>query len=154
MANRERAGSLTAQETTRRPGGPVAEPSPAMDWVRFGGLLMAIIGPFSAIEGVLALVAPDTYVTVQDRVLAIDLTGWAWVHIVVGVLVFLTGLALLRDEVSDGARMAGIAVVMLTMIVQLTWLPAAPIWSIIMIIMCVLVLQALVVTAGNVGGRR
>ncbi|PVY97988.1 DUF7144 family membrane protein [Actinomycetospora cinnamomea] len=149
MTTQEGADARAARSTATPPPGPLTGPSQSTEWVRFGGILMAIIGPFSVIEGLLALAAPDTFVTVQGRVLAIDLTGWAWVHIVFGVLVFVVGMGLLRSEVSDTARIAGIVVVTLSMIVQLAWLPAAPIWSIIMIVFCLLVLQALVVTSGD-----
>ena len=122
--------------------------NPEMGWVRFGAVMMVVIGAFSVIEGVIALAAPGTYVTVQGYVLTVDLTSWGWVHIVLGALVFLTGLALLRDEESQWARIAGVMVVGLGMLVQLAWLPAAPIWAIIMIVLDVLVLRALLVT-GN-----
>jgi hypothetical protein len=135
--------------------GSTRQEDPATGWVRFGAVMMVVIGAFSAIEGVLALAAPATYVTVSGTVLAIDLTGWAWLHIVLGVLVFLTGLGLLRDAASEWARAAGVTVIGLSMLVQLAWLPAAPIWSIIMITLTVLVLRALFVSGrDHAVGRR
>jgi hypothetical protein len=128
---------------------------PAGDWVRFGAVMMVVVGAFSAIEGVFALAAPATYTTVDGTVLAIDLVGWAWLHMVLGVLVFLTGLGLLRDAASEWARVAGVAVIGLSMFVQLAWLPATPIWSIVMIALGLLVLGALLVTGnGQAEGRR
>jgi hypothetical protein len=120
--------------------------NPAMDWVRLGGILMVVIGAFSVIEGVLALAAPDTYITVRGTVLGVTITAWAWIHVVLGALVFLIGLGLLRDTVSQTARLAGITLVGLAVVIQLLWLPAAPIWSILMICVDVVVLRALIVT--------
>ena len=128
---------------------------PAADWVRFGAVIMVVVGAFSAVEGVIALAAPGTYVTVQGSVLAIDLTGWAWLHIVLGAAVFLSGLGLLRDAESEWARIAGVTVVGASMLMQLAWLSAAPIWSIIMIVLDLLVLRALVVIGDeHAEGRR
>jgi hypothetical protein len=123
--------------------------------VRFGAVMMVVVGAFSAFEGVTALATPDTYVTFQGTVLALDLSVWAWVHIVLGTLVFLSGLGLLRDAESGWARIAGVTVVGLSMLMQLAWLSAAPIWSIIMITLDMLVLRALVVIGGeHAVGRR
>jgi hypothetical protein len=127
---------------TRSHGTPV---DPAANWVHFGAVIMIVVGAFSAVEGVTALTTPDTYVTFQGAVLALDLAVWAWLHIILGALVFLSGLGLLRDPESDGARVAGVTVVGLSMLMQLAWLPAAPIWSIIMIALDLLVLRALIV---------
>ncbi|MDD7920239.1 DUF7144 family membrane protein [Actinomycetospora callitridis] len=139
----------------RNDDAPVVPTTPAREWVRFGAIVMVIVGGFSVLEGVIALAAPDTYVTREGTVLAIDLAGWAWLHIVLGALVLLSGLALLRDALSGRARAAGVTVVGLSAIVQLAWLPAAPIWSIIMIALDVLVLGA-IVAVGNEhsAGRR
>ena len=83
----------------------VVPTNPAREWVRFGAIVMVIVGGFSVLEGVMALAAPDTYVTREGTVLAIDLAGWAWLHIVLGALVLLSGLGLLRDaDVRSGSR--------------------------------------------------
>ena len=58
-----------------------------------------------------------------------------------------TGLALLGPAPA-WARGVGIGLVAINMIVQLAWLPAYPIWSIILLALDVLVLYALVATWG------
>jgi hypothetical protein len=155
MTEAETTGAGARRGPSTRPpsfGTPV---DPAADWVRFGAVIMVVVGAFSAVEGVIALVTPDTYVTFQGAVLAIDLAVWAWVHIILGMLVFLSGLGLLRNAESEWARVAGVTVVGLSMLMQLGWLSAAPIWSIIMIVLDLLVLRALVVIGGERAvGRR
>jgi len=106
---------------------------------------MAISGGFAVIEGILALRSPTAFLTVDGTVLAVDAAAWGWVHLLLGALVLLTGLALLR-EAPDWARMVGIGLVGLHMAVQFAWLPAAPIWSLLLIGIDVLVLYALVAT--------
>ncbi|MDF2975376.1 MAG: Integral rane protein [Actinomycetospora sp.] len=118
-------------------------------WIRFGGVVMAVIGAFAVIEGILALALPTTYVSADGTILAIDFSGWGWIHLVLGVLVLATGLSLLGREVPNWARGAGIGLVAVNMLVQLAWMPAYPIWSIILLALDVFVLYALIVTWGD-----
>ena len=134
------------------PHHPRATGAPAPDrpsgaytgWVRFGGVLMAVVGAFGVIEGILALFAPTTYVGANGVVVALTFTAWGWLHIIIGALVLLVGLALLRDDVPGWARGTAIVLIALNALVQLSWLPAYPIWSIIMIVLDVLIIGALV----------
>ena len=120
-------------------------PSSAWDgWVRFGGVLMAVVGAFGVIEGILALFAPTTYVQANGVVVALTFTGWGWLHIIIGALVLAVGLALLREDVPGWARGTAIVLVALNALVQLAWLPAYPVWSIIMIVLDVMIIGALV----------
>ena len=70
---------------------------------------------------------------------------WGWVRLVVGA-----GAPhlhrLLRGDAPGWARLAGMLVVGLCMVVQLAWLPAQPVWSILMVGLAVLVLRALTLT--------
>lgn len=139
----EGRGPIPAQ---RPPYGRATEYSGAgMDWVRFGGVMMAVLGGFGVIEGLVALFSPTHFVTVGGAVLALDLTAWGFLHIVMGALVLATGLALLGNAPS-WARAVGVGLVAINMIVQLAWLPAYPIWSIIVLVLDVLVLYALIAT--------
>lgn len=119
-----------------------------MEWVRFGGVVMSVIGAFAVVEGLVALLTPTYFVTVGGAVLAVSLTGWGWVHIVLGALVLVTGLSLL-SRAPGWARGVGVGLVAITMVVQLAWLPAYPIWSIVLLVLCALVLYALVATWGD-----
>jgi hypothetical protein len=107
---------------------------------------MAVVGAFAVIEGFLALFLPTTYITSNGAVLALTFAGWGWLHIILGVLVLAVGLSLLREDVPSWARGTAVLLVALNAIVQLAWLPAYPIWSIIMIVLDVLIIGALVAT--------
>jgi hypothetical protein len=136
--------SISRQRQADPPGS--GSPESWSGWVRFGGIVMVVTGTFSVLEGILALAAPTTYVTIDGAVLAIDLVAWGWLHLVLGVLVLATGVALLGRDVPGWARALGIGLVTVNMIVQLAWLPAYPIWSILVLALDVLVLYALMVT--------
>jgi len=137
----ERSASYPRAANGAAPRGPSGATT---GWVRFGAVLMAVVGAFAVIEGLLALFTPTTYVSSNNVVVALTFTGWGWVHIILGVLVLAVGLALLREDVPTWARNTAIVLVALNAITQLAWLPAAPIWSIIMIVLDVLIIGALV----------
>ncbi|HEY2222857.1 DUF7144 family membrane protein [Actinomycetospora sp.] len=114
-------------------------------WLAFGAVLMMVIGLFAVFEGLLALRSPDFFVAQGGRVLALNLAGWGWLHLVLGLLVLAAGATLF----GGGARWAGgvgIAVIAVNLFVQLVWLPAFPIWSIIIIALDLLVLYAIAAT--------
>ncbi|GAA4735261.1 DUF7144 family membrane protein [Actinomycetospora chibensis] len=119
-----------------------------MGWVRFAGVIMVVIGGFGVIEGFVALLTPNYYVTAGGAVLTFSLTGWGWVHIILGALVLATGFGLLGTA-SSWARVAGIVFVTINMLVQFAWLPAYPLWGILAIVLDVVVLYALVATWGQ-----
>jgi hypothetical protein len=139
----QRSGAYPRAAHSASPGGPSGAWS---GWVRFAGVLMAVVGAFAVIEGFLALFLPTTYLTSNEVVVTLTFTGWGWLHIILGALVLVVGLALLREDVPGWARGTAIVLVALNTIVQLAWLPAYPIWSILMIVIDVLIIGALVAT--------
>lgn len=86
----QHSGPVDLTPSSRRSDSP-------MDWVRFGAVMMTVIGGFAVIEGLLALLAPATYLTVNGTVLAIDLSAWGWVHLILGALLVITGVSLMGD---------------------------------------------------------
>jgi len=115
-------------------------------WVHFGGVLMIVVGAFAVIEGIIALFLPTTYVATNELVLTVTFAGWGWLHIVLGALVLAVGASLVREEVPSWARGTAIVLIALSTVVQLAWLPAYPIWSVVMIVLDVLIIGALAAT--------
>jgi hypothetical protein len=76
-----------------------------------------------------------------------QLGTWAWVHLIVGALVALTGSGLLSGD-QPWARVAGMAIVGVSALVQLVFLPAAPLWSILVIALDIAILMALATSSG------
>jgi len=147
----EPRGDTAAQ--TRPPSAPMsatAGPGPMSGWVRFAGIVMVVVGVFGVIEGLFALLTPAYYLTGNGVVVAVGLGAWAWVHLIVGAIVALTGTGLLSGD-QPWARPVAMVIVGLSMLVQLVWLPAAPLWSILVIALDVTILVAL---AGASSGER
>jgi len=110
-------------------------------WVFFAAVLMMIIGVINVIEGVVALIYRERTVVVQDRLYVVNLTGWALTLIVFGGVLAVVGVGLLTGR--TWARWTAIVIVALHAIVQVGWLDAYPLWSLLMLALDVVVLYAL-----------
>lgn len=123
---------------------PVARPSPGRTSLAlFAGVLMLVLGVYHALSGIAALIGDEIYVTSPDEVYTFDLTSWGWIHLVLGVLVAAAGGAILSGRL--WGRVVGIVVAALSMISNFVFLPYYPIWSLVMIPLCVAVIWALAV---------
>jgi len=113
--------------------------------VRFGAVVMMIVGLFGVIEGLVAMLTPAYFVSVGGAVFVLSLAGWGWVHLVLGALVAIVGASLL-GEAPSWARGTAVALVAISAILHLTFVAAAPVWSILVIALDVMVLYALITT--------
>src|SRR6266545_5247909 len=112
-------------------------------WVFFAGIMMIIMGSFNAIEGLVALFSPNHYAVSGENVLVLDLTGWGWFHLLAGGLIMLTGIALCSGI--GWARWVTVVLAGLNAIGQLAFVTVYPVWSVIVIALCVVVIWAIVV---------
>jgi hypothetical protein len=112
-------------------------------WVWFAGIMMIMMGAFGAIEGLVALFRDQYYVVGPYNVLVLDITGWGWVHLILGILVTITGIALMAN--ASWARVVTVILVGIDALVQLAFIGVYPLWSMIVIALCVIVIWAIVV---------
>ena len=68
----------------------------AIGGVTFAGVMMILIGTFQAIAGLVAIIDDSFYVVGQNYTFDIDTTAWGWIHLLLGILVFLAGIYLFR----------------------------------------------------------
>jgi hypothetical protein len=92
-------------------------------WARFTGGLMVLVGLFQVITGILAL-AGSGYYTVPPRNLVVDAgyTTWGWVHLILGIVLLVTGGGLALGN--SVARVVGVALAGLSAVVNLAFIPA------------------------------
>jgi hypothetical protein len=129
------------------------EPTGWIGWVFFAGFMLVLTGVFQAIDGVVALVKDDYYrVRPSGLVVNVDYTAWGWTHLVMGVLLVLVGAALVRGQ--TWARVVAIILAILSAIVNFAFMPAYPIWSILVIGLDVLVIYALAAHGGELRAAR
>lgn len=79
--------------------------------------------------------------------LVVDLTGWGWIHLIIGIVVVLAGFGLFTGNIL--ARTIAVIVASASLIANFLWLPAYPIWSLIVITIDVLVLWAVIAHGGE-----
>ncbi|MFD3564696.1 hypothetical protein ACFWVU_34305 [Streptomyces sp. NPDC058686] len=107
----------------------------------FAGVLMMVSGILGILNGIAGLAKDDVYTRVGDYTYAFNLTTWGWIHLILGVIVTITGYGILQD--SGWARAVGIAIASLYVIAYFLFLPYAPVWSVIAIGIGVFVIWAL-----------
>jgi hypothetical protein len=119
-------------------------------WVVFAAVIMMVNGTFNAIQGLSALFRDNDYWvsrTGEGAVLTFNITGWGWIHLILGILTIFVGYLLLKG--STFARVIGIALVSLNLIAQFAYLPLYPFWGMVGIAVGFFVLYALIVHGGE-----
>ncbi|HVX20329.1 MAG TPA: hypothetical protein VHB02_03170 [Acidimicrobiales bacterium] len=111
-------------------------------WRTFAGVLFVVVGAFNFIDGIVAI-ANAHYLS--DHLVFGDLRSWGWTMLILGIIVFLVGLAILAGQAWAG--WVGIVLAALNAIGQLLFLPAYPFWSVITIALDVVVIYGLAVYA-------
>jgi hypothetical protein len=114
-----------------------------LGWIWFAGIMMIVMGAFNAIEGLVALFRGEYYVVTEEQVLVFDITAWGWITLLIGVLVALAGAALLSG--AAWARVVAVVLAVVNAVAQLAFVSVHPLWSTIVIALCVTVIWAVVV---------
>ena len=116
-------------------------------WVWFGVALMAMIGIFDVIAGLIAIFDDNFLVGAAGKVFVVDATAWGWATLVVGALVLFAAGAVTRGAIWGRT----IAVVMATLnaVAQLSIMRAYPVWALLVIMLDVFVIYALIVHGGE-----
>ena len=130
-------GNTTMSDTQQRSGW--------VGWAVFAGIVMIIAGAFDALLGLTAILQPaDTYfVTNGEGAILLDVAGWGWWHLILGLAIVLVGIFVLRG--ATWARVIAIILIALNAISQLALLGVQPWWSLIVIALDILVIYALTV---------
>jgi hypothetical protein len=113
----------------------------AMGFTAFAAWMMILIGTFHAIDGLSAIFKDEIFLPVSDYVFKFDTTTWGWIHLLVGILIVLAGIALFSGAV--WARTIGVLLAAGSAIATFAYLPYYPIWSIAIITLDVIVIWAL-----------
>jgi hypothetical protein len=113
-------------------------------WLTFAGIMLAIVGVTHLISGLVALLDPEDYlVTSSGLAFQIDYTTWGWVHLAFGVAVLLTGVGVLNRR--SWARIVGVVVCALSILVNLGFVAATPGYAVTVIGLDVLFIYAILV---------
>jgi hypothetical protein len=117
-------------------------------WALFAGILLFITGLLSMIQGLVALLDDEYYlVAPSGLVVEANYTTWGWVLLGLGALLALTGYGVTTGR--TWARVVAIVLAVVNALVNLSFVAAYPIWSILAITLDVIVIYALSVHGGE-----
>ena len=117
----------------------VTRPRPGSGWVMFAAVLFLILGVFNVLDGIVALAKDDHFVT--NLIVVNNLAFWGVVMLVIGGLQLVASMQLF----SGRGQVLGIFLLSLNLFAQLLFLPAYPVWSIIVMVIDVMAIYGLTV---------
>ena len=113
----------------------------AVGWAGFAGIMLVVIGVLDIIQGLVAIVNDEFYVVAREWVFEFDITTWGWIHLILGVILIASGIGIFSANVA--ARTVGVIVAAVATIINFAWLPYYPLWSIVVISVCISIIWAL-----------
>jgi hypothetical protein len=120
-----------------------SEPTGWVGWITFAAAFMMIGGGLNAMYGLIAILNDEWVVWNHSNALLLDLTQWGWIHIVMGLVVFASGVGVLSGNIA--ARTVGVIAAGLSLITNFLFMPAYPLWSLTVMVIDTLIIWALIV---------
>ncbi|AJE87673.1 hypothetical protein [Streptomyces sp. SCSIO ZS0520] len=141
-------------QTVNRPGGSRSDPSGGA-WITggtmFAGTLMFVGGVLAILTGIAGISDDDVYGRVGNYVYEFDVSAWGWTHLILGIVLVLTGLGILSGVA--WARTLGVVIASLHLIANFMWLPYSPVWAIVAVAIDGFVIWALCGSMRTAGPR-
>jgi hypothetical protein len=120
------------------------EPEPsgwAIGGMIFAATMMALVGVFQAIVGLVAIIDDEFFVVTRNYTFDVDTTAYGWIHLLLGILVAGAGFALFAGR--RGAAIFAIFLASLSALANFFFIPYYPFWSILVIAIDVWVIWSL-----------
>ena len=132
--------------STPIPSRPMRDKEPhqsrwATGLVVFAGVVMMVAGVWHALAGLGAVLNDEVYVSTPGYIYSFDLTGWGWLHILLGIVIAAAGYVVLMGML--WARVVGIVLASLSLIANFLFIPYYPLWSLAIIALDIAVIWAL-----------
>jgi hypothetical protein len=122
----------------------VRRPEPsgwALSGVVFAASVLTMVGLFQVIAGLVAIFDDEFFVVARNYTFDLDTTAWGWIHLLLGILLVVTGFGLFSRQ--PWAGVTAIFLAMLTAVENFFFIPYYPFWSILVIALAVWVMWAL-----------
>jgi hypothetical protein len=113
----------------------------ALGGVIFAAAIMVLVGLFQFGAGLVAIHNDEFFVVAPNYTYDIDLTAWGWVHLVIGVIVFLGGIGLFSRR--PWAGMLAIFLALLRAFANFFFIPYYPFWALVIIALDVWVIWSI-----------
>ena len=109
----------------------------------FAGSVMLLVGAFQAIMGLVAIFDDEFYVVTSNYVFDLDVSAWGWIHLLLGVVLMLSGWGVFSGAV--WARAVGMLFAILSAIANFFFIPYYPVWSIVVIALDIAIIWGLTI---------
>ena len=113
----------------------------AIGWTFFAAFMMILVGGFQMIAGFAAILNDDRFVATEDLVFKFSTNQWGWIHLILGLVILLAGLALFKGAV--WARTVGVIMAVLAGLSAFAYIPIYPVWGIMIGAVAIAVIWAL-----------
>ncbi|MFE4328862.1 hypothetical protein ACFRQM_05230 [Streptomyces sp. NPDC056831] len=133
--------SASTGPSVARDATPISHHPFRYGWTAFAAVLMIFGGAMAIFEGIAAIAKGNIFVATRNYAFQFSLTGWGWIHLILGIAIVLAGCALFTG--AAWARVVGIVLAGLGALANFLWLPFYPFWSIVLIAINVFILWAL-----------
>ena len=112
-------------------------------WVTFAGIVALVAGGYNALGGLAALSDDDTLNAQAREVLfGIDLTGWGWFWLLVGLVQLTAGVLVLQRN--EWGRWLAMVIAALSALITVFFIVVFPLFAIAVLALDILVIYALV----------
>lgn len=111
-------------------------------WTFFAGTILFIVGSFNAIYGLTAIFKDEVLTgSLSGGVIVWDVTGWGWIHLLLGIVMILTALGLFSGQ--SWARWTAVLFCMVNAITQVAFITVYPLWTILIVTLDIIVIYQL-----------
>jgi hypothetical protein len=151
----DRDSTVTTARAQRRPTSRPADDrtydiGTAHDWLRFAGIMLAIVGVLNVAYGIAAVADSQFYA--RDAAFVVgSLKAWGWFLIVIGAVQMVVAVGVWRASAT--ARWLALAFAVTNGLVQFVVLPAHPVWAIMIFFVDVIIVFGLLTYMAATDGR-
>jgi hypothetical protein len=118
-------------------------------WVFFAATMMILAGFYQAIMGFVALFDEGYFAVTEGGLITnVEYATWGWIHLAFGLIAIVSGFGVMFGQA--WARVVGVAMAMVSVLTNVAFLAAYPIWCISVIVIDVIAVYALIVHGGEV----
>ena len=116
-------------------------------WIVFAAIMLIMLGVFDIIAGLIAIFDDRWLVGSAGKLFVWDSTAWGWITLIIGIVILFAAFAVMQGKIWGRAVAVGFAVI--NAVNQLSTIRAYPIWSLVVMTLCVFVIYAMIVHGGE-----
>jgi hypothetical protein len=103
----------------------------AVGGMTFAGAMLVLIGSFEFLAGLAAIINDELFPVPRGYAFDLDPTVWGWIHLILGVLLLVTGFGLFTARTWAGVTALFLA--MVSAVVNFFFIPYYPWWALLII---------------------